>query len=48
MKYLVTGADGKLAGRVAENMLKQVDGKELIFTCPDISRLSAEKNWHSR
>lgn len=43
MKYLVTGADGKLAGRVAENMLKQVDGKELIFTCPDISRLSAEK-----
>lgn len=29
MKYLVTGADGKLAGRVADNMLKKVSGKEL-------------------
>lgn len=43
MKYLVTGADGKLAGRVADNMLKEVSGKELIFTCPDVSRLSNEK-----
>ena len=43
MKYLVTGADGKLAGRVADNMLSQVDGTELIFTCPDLKRLSSEK-----
>lgn len=43
MKYLVTGADGKLAGRVAENMLNKVSGTELIFTCPDLSRLSSEK-----
>ncbi|MCD7948934.1 MAG: NmrA family NAD(P)-binding protein [Erysipelotrichaceae bacterium] len=43
MKYLVTGADGKLAGRVAEIMLKEVDGKDLVFTCPNIARLSSEK-----
>lgn len=43
MKYLVTGADGKLAGRVAENMLKEVSGKDLIFTCPNVARLSEEK-----
>lgn len=43
MKYLITGADGKLAGRVAENMLKAVEGNDLIFTCPDIGRLSEEK-----
>ncbi len=43
MKYLVTGADGKLAGRVAENMLKEVDGSSLIFTCPDLKRLPESK-----
>lgn len=43
MKYLVTGADGKLAGRVADNILSMVDGTELIFTCPDLKRLSSEK-----
>lgn len=43
MKYLVTGADGKLAGRVAENMLKQVSGKDLIFTCPNVERVSENK-----
>lgn len=43
MKYLITGADGKLAGRVAENMLAQVSGQDLIFTCPNLERLSAEK-----
>lgn len=43
MKYLVTGADGKLAGRVAENMLKQVSGDKLIFTCPNLARVSEEK-----
>lgn len=43
MKYLITGVDGKLAGRVAENMLKSVSSDELIFTCPNLSRLSEEK-----
>lgn len=43
MKYLVTGADGKLAGRVADNMLSEVGGTELIFTCPNLQRLSSEK-----
>lgn len=43
MKYVVTGVDGKLAGRVAENMLKEVAGNELIFTCSKLSRLSEEK-----
>lgn len=43
MKYLITGADGKLAGRVAENMLREMPGEQLIFTCPDLSRL-----WHEK
>jgi NAD(P)H dehydrogenase (quinone) len=43
MKYLVTGADGKLAGRVAANMLKEVAGSELIFTCPSLARLPLDK-----
>lgn len=43
MKYVVTGVDGKLAGRVAENMLHQVDGSELIFTCPNPDRVPEEK-----
>lgn len=50
MRYLITGVDGKLAGRVAEMMLKEVDGKELIFTCPNIDRIPIEKreNWEKR
>lgn len=48
MKYLITGADGKLAGRVAENMLREVPGEQLIFTCPDLSRLSHEKKMHGK
>lgn len=43
MKYIIAGVDGKLAGRVAENMLQQVDGTDLIFTCPDPNRVSEEK-----
>lgn len=47
MRYIVTGADGKLGGRVAEEMLKEVSPQDLIFTCPNISRLPKEKkeNW---
>lgn len=43
MKYLVTGADGKLAGRVANNMLEAVAGTDLIFTCPNLARVPMEK-----
>ena len=38
MRYIVTGADGKLAGRVAEIMLKNVSGDQLTFTCYDMNR----------
>lgn len=44
MKYLTAGADGKLAGRVAAIMWKEIKGKDLILTCPDLSRVSSEKN----
>jgi len=43
MRYIITGCDGKLGGRVAENMLKAVPAKELIFTCPFLNQLSTEK-----
>jgi NAD(P)H dehydrogenase (quinone) len=43
MRYIVTGADGKLAGRVAENMIKEVGGENLIFTCWSLTFLSKEK-----
>ena len=42
-RYVVTGCGGKLGGRVAENMLKEVPGEQLIFTCSDLGRLSKEK-----
>ena len=43
MRYIVTGCDGQLGGRVCANMLKVVSGDNLIFTCPNIKRLSKEK-----
>lgn len=43
MRYIVTGCDGQLAGRVAKNVLKEVPGEQLIFTCPDLNRLRPEK-----
>ena len=43
MRYIVTGVDGKLGGRVAENMLLEVPSHDLIFTCPDLKRLAPEK-----
>lgn len=43
MKYIVTGVDGKLGGRVAELMLQETDASNLIFTCPDLSWLKPEK-----
>lgn len=49
MKYIVTGCDGQLGSRVAENMLKLEDPSNLIFTCPDLSRLNPERKqrWES-
>lgn len=43
MYYIVTGCDGQLGGRVANNMLKEVPGEQLIFTCPFLDRLPKEK-----
>lgn len=43
MSYIITGCDGKLGGRVAENMLQKVPASELIFTCPFLDRLDPEK-----
>jgi len=43
MKYIVTGTDGQLGGRVAANMLESVAGEELILTCPDMTRLRPER-----
>ena len=43
MRYVVTGSDGQLGGRVAVNMLSQVSGEQLIFTFPFPERLPKEK-----
>ena len=43
MRYIVTGTDGKLGGRVAENMLMEVSPKDLIFTCPNIEKIDPDK-----
>lgn len=42
-KYIVTGVDGKLGGRVAKFMLDEIAPQNLIFTCPNINRLAPEK-----
>lgn len=39
MRYIVTGVDGQLGGRVAANMITEVAGEQLIFTCPDLRRV---------
>lgn len=43
MRYIVTGYDGQLGGRVSKNMLKEVSCDQLIFTFPDLTRLSQSK-----
>ena len=50
MRYIITGADGQLGGRIAANMLNEVSGNQLIFTCPDIRRLTKEKKqgWEAK
>ncbi|NBI60620.1 NAD(P)-dependent oxidoreductase [Lachnospiraceae bacterium] len=50
MRYIVTGCDGQLGGRVANNMLKEVSGDQLIFTCPFLEYLPKEKReaWEAK
>lgn len=43
MKYIITGVDGKLGGRVAELMLSEIEASNLIFTCPNLTWLNQEK-----
>ncbi|MHA2787784.1 NmrA family NAD(P)-binding protein [Corynebacterium sp. S7] len=43
MRYIVTGTDGKLGGRVAEDVLKSVEPQNLVFTCPNLEWMNAEK-----
>lgn len=43
MKYVITGCDGKLGGRIAENMIYHELPKNLIFTCPFPENLPQEK-----
>ncbi|MEC5317724.1 NmrA family NAD(P)-binding protein [Brenneria populi subsp. brevivirga] len=49
MKYVITGVDGKLGGRVANNMIANVDPEELIFTCPAPEKIASEvrNGWES-
>ncbi|MCB2362338.1 NmrA family NAD(P)-binding protein [Clostridium estertheticum] len=49
MRYIITGVDGQLSSRIAENMLNEVDGKNLTFTCYKINNLHKDKRerWKS-
>ncbi|MFM2485909.1 NmrA family NAD(P)-binding protein [Celerinatantimonas yamalensis] len=38
-KYIVTGVDGQLGSRVAENMAQQADAQDLLFTCSRMDRV---------
>lgn len=43
MKYLVTGCDGQLGGRIAKIMSEKVAPEELVLACPFPERLNEEK-----
>ncbi|MCP0886109.1 NmrA family NAD(P)-binding protein [Ligilactobacillus sp. WILCCON 0076] len=43
MKYIVTGADGKLVGKVINGILRYVSGSDLILTTPDLKFVSPER-----
>jgi NAD(P)H dehydrogenase (quinone) len=43
MRYIVTGVDGQLGRRIAQNMLEEVRGSELTFTASSIKRLRPEQ-----
>ncbi|HDX8866178.1 TPA: NmrA family NAD(P)-binding protein [Klebsiella michiganensis] len=42
MKYVITGVDGKLGGRVAQNMISSANSEDLIFTCPEPDKIKPE------
>lgn len=42
MRYIVTGVDGKVSKRVAEEMISHTDPHDLIFTCPSLENLNKE------
>lgn len=43
MKYIITGADGKLVGKTINGMLRYVRGSDLILTTPNLSLISPER-----
>lgn len=43
MKYIITGADGKLVGKAINGMLRYVRGADLILTVPNMKFLSPER-----
>lgn len=42
MRYIVTGVDGKVCRRIAEEMISSVDPHDLIFTCPSLANLNPQ------
>lgn len=42
MKYLLNGVDGHLGSVAANEILNHLSPKELIFTAPDVNRISEE------
>lgn len=41
--YAITGVDGQLAGKIVDNVLREVDGAQLILTSPAPERIPAAK-----
>ena len=50
MKYLITGCDGQLGGRIAKIMAEKVPAEELVVACPYPEKLPPEKKafWKER
>lgn len=38
--YVITGADGQLSGKIIENVLREVDGDQVIVTSPSPERIA--------
>ncbi len=41
--YIITGVDGNFGGKVAQEILKEVSGDQLIFTSPALERIDQAK-----
>lgn len=48
--YVITGADGQLSGKIIENVLREVDGDQVILTSPVPERIAPERveRWTAR